>query len=317
MTSIFSREIIAASTSLRPLLGEACWQGRIVAVFQTSLLLAGPQQSLLHLHGGPRLVSPFSLRTESTLAGVLRQLALQPGLPVCNTGRCLEIPGNLHLGLSQVSYYHSLQLGFAWVDPRALQVAQHTLRIHGRQGGINAIPQADALTTAMQRALIHGDRNRMGAAARHLIGLGPGLTPSGDDFLVGWLRGLWLMAGESVAIQNACSSLRRFLLPDLAQRTTQVGAAFIRYGLAGAFAEVLDQAAAALSSPSSPQVVADMLRQLMAQGETSGTDTAAGLLSCLEALSTTSLGNRCGHANLELHPQERISRFGHIDAAHT
>ncbi len=30
-----------------------------------------------------------------------------------------------------------------------------------------------------------------------LIGLGPGLTPSGDDFLVGYLAGLWCSAGST------------------------------------------------------------------------------------------------------------------------
>ena len=34
------------------------------------------------------------------------------------------------------------------------------------------------------------------AAFRPLIGLGPGLTPSGDDFIVGYLTGLWSTAGS-------------------------------------------------------------------------------------------------------------------------
>jgi hypothetical protein len=285
MPPIFTLNVTAAHANLRPLLGDACWEGHIVAVFQTSLLLAGPQGLLLHLHGGPQLVSPFSLRTASTLAGVLQQLSLGPGLSLRKTGRGLEISGHFHLWLGQVGYYHSPRPRFVRIDPKAIEVAQRTQDTYGCQGGIHALPQADATATAMRQALAHGNLQRLGSVARRLVGLGPGLTPSGDDFLVGWLRGLWLAAGESVASRVALRSLRRSLLPDLAQRTTPVGAAFIRYGLAGEFAEVLDQAAAALSSPSSPPAVADRLRQLMAQGETSGTDTTAGLLSCLEALS--------------------------------
>jgi hypothetical protein len=301
MTAILTKEITAASASLRPLLADVCWEGRIVAVFQTSLLIAGPQESLLHLHAGPQLVSPFSLRTDSLLAEVLRPLSLRPGSPVHKTGRCLEVSGVLRLWLRQVSYYHSPRRRFVRIDPRALQVAQQTRHLHGRQEGIDALPGEDAVTT-MRQALADGDPKRMSAAARRLVGLGPGLTPSGDDFLVGWLKGLWLMAGESVTIHEALRSLCRSLLPDLAQRTTPVGVTFIRYALEGEFAEVLDHAATVFGSPSPPQIIADRLRQLMAQGETSGTDTAAGLLSCLEALSYHGVGHRNVHAHLELHP---------------
>ena len=285
MTSTRIREITAASARLRPLLEEAYWEGCIAATFQTSLLLTGPHEALLHVHGGPRLVSPFSLRLDSPLSGVLRQLTLQPGVPVYKTGQCLEIPGSLRLWLSNVSYYSSPRPGVAEISPMALQVAQHTLHNHGRQGGINAIPQANAMMTTMWQALADGDLKRMAEVACRLVGLGPGLTPAGDDFLVGWLRGLWLMVGNSVAIHDALRSLCRSLVPDVARRTTHIGATFIRYGLEGEFAEILDQAIVALSSPSSPQAIAHTLRQLMAQGKTSGTDTTAGLLSCLGALS--------------------------------
>ena len=78
--------------------------------------------------------------------------------------------------------------------------------------------------------------------------------------------------------------LREALLPDLDARTTRVGAEFIRYALDGAFAEILDRAALALLAPSHPQVVQSAITPLLAQGETSGTDTMLGLLTCLEAL---------------------------------
>src|SRR5687768_18189259 len=32
--------------------------------------------------------------------------------------------------------------------------------------------------------------------AEKMIGLGPGVTPSGDDILIGFLAGLWSMAGQ-------------------------------------------------------------------------------------------------------------------------
>ena len=85
-------------------------------------------------------------------------------------------------------------------------------------------------------------------------------------------------------VSKEARSLADALLPDLDARTTRVGAEFIRYALDGAFAEVLDQAALSLLDASHPLVVQSAVNRLLAQGETSGTDTMLGLLRCLEAL---------------------------------
>jgi hypothetical protein len=135
----------------------------------------------------------------------------------------------------------------------------------------------------LQRALANHDVSHGLAIGQHIIGLGPGLTPSGDDILVGCLKGLWLRAGMEQHLHTTLDLWRHTLLPTLHERTTAVGAAFIRHALHGQFAEVLDHAAAALFAPTDPEVVAAAMARLLAQGETSGTDTALGLLLSLEA----------------------------------
>jgi hypothetical protein len=134
------------------------------------------------------------------------------------------------------------------------------------------------------------------AAARRIIGLGPGLTPSGDDFLVGCLKGLWLIAPGRTWKYELLRHLRTALLPSLDDRTTRVGAEFIRGAFSGEFAEVLDLAAMALVSPVHTPTVVSAIGQLLAQGETSGTDTTHGLLTCLDALLAAhhqTQGKRC------------------------
>jgi hypothetical protein len=78
--------------------------------------------------------------------------------------------------------------------------------------------------------------------------------------------------------------VREALHPSIETRTTHVGAEFIRYALDGAFAEVLDQVTLALLTPAHPQVLQSAITSLLAQGDTSGTDTLIGLLTCLDAL---------------------------------
>jgi hypothetical protein len=186
--------------------------------------------------------------------------------------------------LDEITYYQSPSYVMEAIDPEAVRIAWQVLRAHGRFTGIERIPGIQAIAAAIRQALANGYPAQLLEAARHLIGLGPGLTPSGDDFLAGYLRGLWLIRRNQPAACQMLDCLRNALLPDLDSRTTPVGAEFIRYALDGAFAEVLDQAALALLAPSHPQVVQSAIGLLLTQGETSGTDTTLGLLTCLEAL---------------------------------
>jgi Protein of unknown function (DUF2877) len=284
MASIVTLNVVAASAGLSPLLQAPSWEGRVAAVFHTSILCVGPQERLLHLHGGPRLVSPFSLRIAGTLAGTIQESRLVAGMPVCKTGPCLEIPGCIHLWLGEVAYYRSPRCIAGEVDPHTLRMAEQILSGTGRSGGFIAIPGNQAVATAIRGAIAQGRPDQMLAAARRIIGLGPGLTPSGDDFLAGCLRGLWLIAPGQTWKYELLRQLRTALPPGLDARTTRVGAEFIRSGLSGAFAEVLDQAAMALVSPVHTPTVVSAIGHLLAQGETSGTDTTYGLLTCLDAL---------------------------------
>jgi len=276
--------VVAASASLAPLLEASHWEGRIAAVFETSLHLTGPRESLLHLQGGPLLVSPFGLRVSAPLASVLKGLSLVEGIPVIKAGCHILISGCLRLSLGETVYYRSPVATPRWVDPEALNFAKWLLTLEGRPGGFTAIPGTRAVAAAIHRSLTDGGSDRLLDATGLIVGLGPGLTPSGDDFLVGCLKGLWLLAGREPELHSTIGRLRSELGPSLSDRTTRVGAEFIRHALNGQFAEILDRAAEALLAPAKLAAVELAIRWLMAQGETSGTDTTQGLLACLDAL---------------------------------
>ena len=78
----------------------------------------------------------------------------------------------------------------------AAQVARSSSS--GRQNG-SLLKQAgtavEAAAAAFQCAWQRGTRDELVAAARSLCGLGPGLTPAGDDWLAGWLLAQHLSEG--------------------------------------------------------------------------------------------------------------------------
>ncbi|MEK6711889.1 MAG: DUF2877 domain-containing protein [Nitrospinota bacterium] len=106
--------------------------------------------------------------------------------------------------------------------------------------------------------------------AKALIGLGPGLTPSGDDCLGGALVALRAL-GEG----RAADRLAAWALPLAEGRTGKISLAHLRCAAAGEGASALHEALAALCVPGAAGLP-EALDAIHAIGHTSGWDALAG-----------------------------------------
>jgi hypothetical protein len=118
-------------------------------------------------------------------------------------------------------------------------------------------------------------------AMRPLIGLGPGLTPSGDDFLVGYLTGLWCTVGND-------PSRKRFLtclgskLSQAARNTNQISYAYLRGAARGHISEPIATLAQQITQSNDMSSVRAATQAALQIGHTSGSDGVLGLLlGCL------------------------------------
>lgn len=114
----------------------------------------------------------------------------------------------------------------------------------------------------------------LGVEAEALIGLGPGLTPSGDDYLGGMLIALRASARPTQA-----NALWRWLKPRL-ERTSAISAAHLAAAAEGEAHEALHACLLGLSE-AEPRWEA-RLAALDAIGHCSGWDALAGALAVLE-----------------------------------
>jgi hypothetical protein len=128
---------------------------------------------------------------------------------------------------------------------------------------------------ALRDAYRAGDADAIAHTVHGLIGLGPGLTPAGDDALIGWLAGAALLGAD-----RRCEVLRDAVRACLG-RTNDVSRAHLEDALAGEFSEPLAQFANALAR--TPADARRALADLAAVGASSGLDAAAGLLAAVEA----------------------------------
>jgi len=133
---------------------------------------------------------------------------------------------------------------------------------------------ARPLLGRLGEATVAGDTEACLGAAQALLGLGPGLTPSGDDCVCGWLTGLVVGSprGRCLAERVGPGLLRR-----ACGRTGPLSVALLAAVVAGQVAEPVHRF---VMRPDAPG-----LEALLALGATSGADLLAGYLLARHALA--------------------------------
>lgn len=118
-------------------------------------------------------------------------------------------------------------------------------------------------------------------ALRPLIGLGHGLTPSGDDFIVGYLAGLWSTMGNDSSRLTFMSSAGTWL-SQAASGTNAISCTYIRSAVNGNISEPIATLAQRIARANSMVSVREATRTALQVGITSGADGVMGLLlGCL------------------------------------
>jgi len=217
------------------------------------------------------------LLDEATPLPDLRRVGVRPGALVTVLRDVLAVPSarfSVDLGTARTwSPRLPARDGSGW--PRRSTLAWCLARKRSAAGGIESLSIARARAAALSAAIGAGDHPGASAAARTLIGLGPGLTPSGDDVLAG-------VEAALRALRHPVAGFLAGALDDIGDRTTSVSAALLRHAADGEFAERIATVVAALLS-GSERDLPDALDRSVAWGATSGSDTLFGILVGLDA----------------------------------
>lgn len=191
--------------------------------------------------------------------------------PIVRTLRVPEVEARLALAATFATTLAPAG-GLAPLLPDAISLAT------GRAPGAADQPAADRivcrareLVSTLAGAIREQRWSDAYAPARALSGLGPGLTPSGDD----------LLAGLALGLRAARGSLPEPLAESVSSaingRTTDLAAARVRHAVAGHPDERVHQLLGALVTHAEIDLAATV-RALLAYGHSSGADTLVGLL---------------------------------------
>lgn len=127
----------------------------------------------------------------------------------------------------------------------------------------------------LYRAIARGDRHITAAAAKRLAGLGPGLTPAGDDLLLGLMHGLWATMPEEHA-----SSFSQAISEAAVPRTHALSAAWLLSAACGEAAEPWHQLINSITALDGRGLEWAAMR-ILPTGHTSGADALGGFLGIL------------------------------------
>ncbi len=130
----------------------------------------------------------------------------------------------------------------------------------------------------IQEGLSTNSVNAVAGGARRLAGLGPGLTPAGDDFLLGVMAGIW-MSRNSWEAERLCAQVATVAAP----RTTSLSAAWLQHAARGEFSEPWHRLCRALGARGDGKALEVAAAGIAAVGASSGRDALAGLRCALEA----------------------------------
>ena len=110
-----------------------------------------------------------------------------------------------------------------------------------------------------------------------LAGLGPGLTPAGDDFLLGFMARIWLEPALLPAAWTA-PDLCQHIAQTAAPRTTRLSRAWLIHAARGHFAEPWHDLVTALAANDKSAILHAGAR-ILRIGATSGRDAMTGFLT--------------------------------------
>lgn len=278
----------AISTLIVPHVRRPGFTARIHSVFHGALNFVAGEQ-LFTLATAERGLLPNGVTLDTGDDFLAR--GLKPGMLLRSTNahlRCADFPFQVDLTgaicwsplLTPAGVFRPLESAIAVLAGvlanSAAQAGFGPLLSHLAAPTESALPELCRVAQPVIADLLQGLRTDRLAqtieASAGLIGLGDGLTPSGDDFLVGVCAALvatdhWLARPFSAA----CASHAR-------GRTTRISEMFLDYAAQGAYAARVHELVAALHAEVADHCLARALTATLGWGGTSGSDCLLGVL---------------------------------------
>lgn len=267
-------------------------RGEVLSVHRRACNLRAPDGEVLSLVQDRGEAGPFSVVLSGTRGNFDRWV--HTGDPVTVDGPILAV-GSLQVDARRARVWdprpdwarlRATRSTWARLLPGLMELTRREAPAGGLVGCTDARPDRSlrrrvtgvlrGRTLALQAALAGPSGDPVERSAADLAGLGPGLTPAGDDYLVGAMLALWASLAPAEADRWSAR-----IAAAATPRTTTLSAAWLRASARGEADAAWHALVEALASADAPAVAAAG-RKVLQRGHTSGGDALAGFLETLD-----------------------------------
>lgn len=287
-----STRALSVDVGLTRLLDTGVVVARVHSVFSRVINAMTPTGQLISLCGRANDDAPWSLRAD---VDDWTTWVVEAGAMVHANRGAVILPGDgprIDLVGAQAwdALATPLTANTTQLIGRALELAG-LIRDAGVPGGALPGPAPDPFAALVGERIrtgmadiaageLAGRADRVQTAAASLLGLGPGLTPAGDDVLTG----LALLVARPGSLSTTVLPALRNVLQGHANRTTALSRATLTAALDGGAPQRLLELLDTLVSPDEhePPLLRQRADRVIRIGHTSGTDIACGVLAGIE-----------------------------------
>jgi len=289
-------EALSMSWRVARAIRQEGWTGEVIAVHPHSMYVTDEDGEIYAIVRKPLGNGPLNLVIPTEPAQLFNGMA--PGTSLASTGERLGVGELITIGLEAASIWDPKAYAALAADPDALDrgLAELCRQISHRSPAeslarllphledddlpeplerVAHFPRSHALIGGLAEALAQRDRRRLKVVTSSLAGLGPGLTPAGDDFIAGVLLALALVREQRG--EAALNEIATLLVETAAPRTHEISGAYLRAAYDGQVGERWHPLLAALAAGDGARIAA-AAAPVLATGETSGADMLAGFL---------------------------------------
>jgi hypothetical protein len=275
--------------------------GEVHSIFERAFnILVGGELVGVARSDVPR--SPINLVTDIPSSESMFSLDIGRGIQVRKVGGLMLIGDVLEISLENAELWRPKTRAERCLSPelikRNLELAKRLAANKGKREGLGQLlplvdeiaagkmPRAPDLNISAKavlpglvdlvKAVRSGNVGGVKGAARKLIGLGPGLSPSADDALSGFTASLWWV---SHSLGRGINSVKRIneTISSCSGTTTLLSQQLLRHAAKGETNERVEGLLEAILAGTASDVEKGV-EGVMQIGETSGTDTMVGLL---------------------------------------
>ena len=295
-TDLFDCPIAFIGKPAFDLLPRCGLPGTVIASFSRSCWLETPGGHLFAIADHQSGEGPLTVGVALPGGVTLAELGVEQGTKLVPDGVDFRLGDHLILRIAGAALWRPAPLGpqasndevarrlWALVDSVAADAPVEGLAPlmgHLDQLAYGNMPVADAgivprfampNVAMLAQGLVQGDDGAVNQAVHGLIGLGPGLTPSGDDMLVGLMVALWTALGTV-----CCDHFSRSIVRHSTQ-TNRISAALLEQAALGIGSAAQHRVAQCLHELTPATELEAAVAGLVRWGHTSGWDSLTGIL---------------------------------------